>query len=122
MQGFKMKEQAIKNLNGRLTKSSDELMLDYENYLINRKLATNQKTVFIYDGARVLLTPRQIMVLELVASGFSNSKIARKLGVKVSAMKLLIYRLMRSLERALGENIDRFYLIIIAQRLGLNHD
>ena len=117
-----MKEQLIKSFNGKLTESPDELMLDYENYLRNRKLAINQKTVFIYNGAEILLTQRQIMVLQLVAQGFSNSKIARKLGVKVSAMKLLIYRLMRSLERVLCENIDRFYLVIIAQRLELSSE
>lgn len=57
--------------------------------------------------------------MEFVAKGYSNIKIAKELGVTESSIKLFIYRLMRKLEKRLSETIDRFYLVIIAQRLGL---
>ena len=60
--------------------------------------------------------------MEFVARGYSNIKIAKELGVTESSIKLFVYRLMRKLEKRLSETVDRFYLIIIAQRVGLIKD
>lgn len=97
-----------------------ELRLDYDNYLNERKLAVGQKILFYYDGIKIGLTQKQINVLKLVAKGYSNMKIARCMAVREDSVKLLIYRLMKYLEEVLEENVDRFYLVVIAQQLELD--
>ena len=115
-----MEEQILKDIyNGRQDKSSYQLMLDYENYLKERKYFTNQKTIFHYKETKLALTPRQVEVLKLIAMGFSNVTIASILTTKEATIKLFVYRLMKYLEAVLYESIDRFYLVIIAQQLDL---
>ncbi|OGI06431.1 MAG: hypothetical protein A3I68_01380 [Candidatus Melainabacteria bacterium RIFCSPLOWO2_02_FULL_35_15] len=97
-----------------------ELRLDYDNYLNERKLAVGQKILFYYGGIKIGLTQKQINVLKLVAKGYSNMKIARCMAVREDSVKLLIYRLMKYLEEVLEENVDRFYLVVIAQQLELD--
>ena len=116
-----MEDSSTENLLSRTQLSSPlEFQLDYDNYLNERKLALGQRILFYYSGIKIGLTQKQINVLKLVAKGFSNIKIAHCLYVKESAVKLLIYRLMKSLEEDLNESIDRFYLVVIAQQLGLD--
>lgn len=97
-----------------------ELKLDYDNYVTERRLAAGQKILFHYEGIKIGLTQKQINVLKLVSKGFSNIKIAHCMSAKETSIKLLIYRLMKSLEEVLGERVDRFYLIVIAQQLALD--
>ena len=97
-----------------------ELKLDYDNYLTERKLAVGQKILFYYSGIKIGLTQKQINVLKLVAKGYSNMKIAQCMIVREDSIKLLIYRLMKYLEEILEESVDRFYLVVIAQQLGLD--
>ena len=106
--------------NGVQLGSPLEFQLDYDNYLNERRLAAGQRILFYYDGIKIGLTQKQINVLKLVAKGFSNIKIAQCLSVKETAVKLLIYRLMKYLEEALDESVDRFYLVVIAQQLELD--
>ncbi len=87
-----------------------------------RKFNINRKYIYCYNGNQLRLTIKQIEILRLVAQGYSNSKIAKKLIMKESTLKITIYRLIKYLECILLEQIDRFYLIIIAQRLGIEHD
>ena len=97
-----------------------EFKIDYDNYLSEKRLTSNQRILFNYNECKIGLTPKQIKVLKLVAKGFSNLKIAQCLGAKESSVKILIYRLMKFLEKMLNESVDRFYLVIIAQQLGLD--
>ena len=116
-----MKDSSTENLlNGMQLSSPLEFRLDYDNYLSERRLALGQKILFYYNGIRIGLTQKQINVLKLVAKGFSNIKIAECIGARESSIKLLIYRLMKYLEEELGESVDRFYLVIIAQQLALD--
>ena len=97
-----------------------EFKLDYDNYLNEKRFSLNQRILFNYNGNTIGLTQKHIKVLKLVAKGFSNAKIAKCLGAKESSIKLLIYRLIKYLEEGLDESIDRFYLVVIAQQLGLD--
>lgn len=117
-----MREPRLKHTFKKFRRSSfNQLMLKYKKYLNHIKLTNNQKAIFNYNGITVGLTPKQIEVLKLIAKGFSNGKIAKKLLTKEATVKLLIYRLMKYLERMLyEENIDRFNLVIIAQKLDLD--
>lgn len=90
-------------------------ILDYENYVKQRKLATNQKFIFNYKGIKLAFTQKQVSVLKLVTKGYSNIKIAQILNAKEATIKLLTYRLMKYLEAILYEKIDRYYLVVIAQ-------
>ena len=118
-----MKEQLAKEMFKRKRgRTSYQLMLDYANYIKQRKLATNQKILFDYRGVKLAFTPKQLTVLNLVAKGFSNCKIAQLLLMKESTVKLLIYRLMKYMEAVLYDKIDRFYIVIIAQQLGLKDE
>jgi DNA-binding CsgD family transcriptional regulator len=108
------------SLNGIQLSSPFELQLDYDNYLNERRLASGRRILFNYNGSKIGLTQKQINVLKLVAKGFSNAKIAQCLSVREQAIKLLIYRLMKYIEKVLHESVDRFYLIVIAQQLGLD--
>lgn len=67
-------------------------------------------------------TERQFYILNLVARGYSNSRVAKEISIKESAVKINVYRLMKKLEAILNENIDRFYLVILAQRLKIEYD
>ncbi len=87
-----------------------------------RQFNINRKYIYCYNGNQLRLTIKQIEILRLVAQGYSNSKIARRLIMKESTLKITIYRLIKYLECVLLEKIDRFYLIIIAQRLGVEQD
>lgn len=107
-------------LSGTQLGSPLELKLDYDNFLNERKLAAGQKILFYYEGIKIGLTQKQIDVLKLVAQGYSNMKIAQFLRVREDSIKLLIYRLMKYLEKVLEENVDRFYLVVIAQQLALD--
>lgn len=100
-----------------MTSQSYSRDLNYEDYLRLRKSATNQKSIVEYMNIGFSLTQKQIEVLKLVALGFSNVKIAQILDAKEATIKLLIYRLTKRLETILGEKVDRFYLVIIAQKL-----
>ena len=106
--------------NGAQLSSHLEFQRDYDNYLNERRLAAGQRILFYYDGVKIGLTQKQINVLKLVAKGFSNIKIAQCLSVKETAVKLLVYRLIKYLEEMLSESVDRFYLIVIAQQLDLD--
>ena len=112
-----MKDSSLENLQ---VIAPLELRLDYDNYLTERKLAVGQKILFYYNGIKIGLTQKQINVLKFVAKGYSNIKIAHCMAVRETSMKLLIYRLMKYLEEALEESVDRFYLVVIAQQLGLD--
>ena len=115
-----MKDSFDDSLNGIQLSSPFEIDLDYDNYLNIKRLNANKRILFDYDGCKVGLTQKQIKVLKLVARGFSNAKIAKYLGVKEASIKLLLYRLIKSMEEEIYESIDRFYLIVIAQQLGLD--
>ena len=115
-----MEKQELKNLSRRNGKSSSyELLLDFENYIAKRKKIINQKVKFDYNNIKLELTPKQINVLKLVAKGLSNAKIANELSIRAAAVKLLVYRTIKYLEDNLHEQIDRFSLIILAQKLDL---
>ncbi|MBI1858516.1 MAG: hypothetical protein HYR97_05320 [Candidatus Melainabacteria bacterium] len=116
-----MQEQTLKHtLNKNINYSPLDLKLDFETYLRKRKINTNKKLLVEYEGIKIALTQKQIEVLTYVAKGYSNIKIAKELTAKESTMKLLIYRLIKYLESVLYERIDRFYLIIIAQKFNLD--
>ncbi len=116
-----MKDSSLESsLNGIQLSPPLEFKLDYDNYLNERRLAVGQRILFDYNEHKIGLTRKQIEVLKFVAKGYSNIKIAQCLGARESAIKLLIYRLMKDLEEILEESIDRFYLVVIAQRLGLD--
>lgn len=113
-----MEKQTIENILRRKRMGSfNSLVLEYKNYIKQKKINLNQRTILNCNGTKLALTLKQIQVLQLIAKGFSNSKIASKLGIKETTIKLLVYRLMRCLENILQENVDRFYLVIIAQQL-----
>ncbi len=116
-----MEDSQIDNLTGGVLVSSPlEFRIDYENYLNKRKLTSGRRFLFDYDEHTIGFTIKQISVLKLVAKGYSNLKIAQCLGMKEPAIKLLIYRMIKYLEETLHENVDRFYLVIIAQQLELD--
>ena len=116
-----MKDSSLEDsLNGIQLGSPFELQLDYDNYLTEKRLALGQRILFDYNEFKIGLTRKQIEVLKLVAKGFSNTKIAHCLCVKEASVKLLIYRLMKYMEESLEESVDRFYLVVIAQKLGLD--
>ena len=116
-----MKDSSLENSLSRAQFNSPlEFQFDYDNYLTEKKLALGQKILFNCNGVKIGLTQKQINVLKLVAKGFSNMKIAQCLSVKETAIKLLIYRLMKYLEETLEESVDRFYLVVIAQQLALD--
>ena len=96
--------------------------LEYTNYIKQRKFLTNQKVILKYDNLTLALTEKQAIVLGLVAEGLSNIKIAHELALKETAVKLIVYRLMKNLESTLFEKIDRFYLVIVAQKLKSEND
>ncbi len=98
-------------------KSIQQLMLEYNEYLEEKKILAGRKMICRYKDINLGLTPKQVELLKLVAKGFSNPKIAQKLKAKESTIKLSIYRLMKYLERRIYEHLDRFYLIIIAQQV-----
>ena len=116
-----MEDSHIENItNGIAIASSPlEFRIDYENYLNQRKLTSGRRFLFDYNESTIGFTLKQIKVLKLVSKGYANAKIAQCLGVRESAVKLLIYRMMKYLEEELSEDVDRFYLVIIAQQLGL---
>ena len=114
-----MSEHKLKKTHERVKESfSCEIKLDYEEYLRQRKFLLYQKRLFDFKGNRIALTEKQINILKLVAKGFSNTKIAGELSRKESTVKLSVHRIMKYLELVLDENVDRFYLIIIAQQIG----
>ena len=112
-----MREQLVKNLQDITEEVPIELKIAYENTLKIKAFKSYQKCLFVYKGKKVALTEKQIKVLRLVSCGFSNSRIAKTLNIKEPTVKILIYRLIKYLEIALDENIDRFYVIIIAQEM-----
>lgn len=113
-----MEKEKLKNISKRNGKSSSiELLLDFESYIEKRKKSVNQKVSFDYNNRKLELTPKQINVLKLVAKGLSNTKIANELSVQSAAVKLSIYRIIKYLEYNLNERIDRFNLVILAQKL-----
>ncbi len=116
-----MENSSLENsLSGAQLSSPLEFQLDYDNYLNEKRLTSGRRILFNYNGNKIALTQKQINVLKLVAKGFSNAKIAQCLSIKEQAIKLLIYRLMKYIEKVLYESVDRFYLIVIAQQLGLD--
>lgn len=105
--------------NKSTNKNSYELMLEYANYIKQRKLFTNKKFLFDYKGNKIPLTKKQISVLKLIGKGYSNIKIAKELLKKENSVKLFVYRLIIYFEKILNEQVDRFSIIIIAQDLKL---
>jgi DNA-binding CsgD family transcriptional regulator len=81
------------------------------------KLSINKRYLIKYRKADLLFTLKQMEVISLISKGFSNLKIAKQIGIRESTIKLMVYRLMRYLEDALGEKVDRFYLIILSQEV-----
>lgn len=123
LQFMAIQEQKIKNVFKRRRKcSSYQLMINYHNYIKQKQLNFGDKIMFKYKDLRFSLTPNQAEVLRLVAKGFSNMKIAKKLSKKEVTIKLFIYRLMKYLEDVLYESVDRFHLVIIAQGLILDSE
>ncbi len=117
-----MEDVQVDNLAGSvLVNSPLELRIDYESCLNEKKFASGRRFSFDYDGCKIGFTAKQIKALKFVAKGYSNQKIAHCLGMKESSIKLLIYRIMKYLEKELSENVDRFYLVIIAQQLELDN-
>lgn len=115
-----MQSQAVENFTSRKKVCNyNNLEPHFEKYIKLKKLNLNQKILINYKGTRIGFTERQIKVLKLIAKGLSNIKIAEKLQAKESAIKLLVYRLMKYLEEMFYERVDRYYLIIIAQELNL---
>ena len=93
-----------------------EKLLDYNNYVEQKKASKHSKVPVNYNSVQVRFTSRQIEILKLVAQGLSNTRIAKKLECKETAVKLIVYRIMKNLEDILYEDIDRYYLVIIAQQ------
>lgn len=123
LQFMAIQEQKIKNVFKRRRKcSSYQLMINYHNYIKQKQLNFGDKIMFRYKDLRFSLTPNQAEVLRLVAKGFSNMKIAKKLSKKEVTIKLFIYRLMKYLGDVLYESVDRFHLVIIAQGLILDSE
>lgn len=102
--------------------TTNNLMLEYETYIKTRASIINQKFPINYSNYNLRFTPKQMRVLELIAKGYSNRKIAKTLLIKESTLKLITYRLMKYLESIRRENIDRFYLIIIAQEIVVEYE
>ena len=63
------------------------------------------------------LTPRQLQVLELLAQGHPNKRIATRLGVSEATVKIHLGAIFRALEVA-----NRTQAVRAAQRLGLLAD
>lgn len=101
--------------------TTNNLRLEYESYIKTRATIINQKFPISYKNYNLRFTPKQMKVLEFIAKGYSNRKIAKELLLKESTLKLIIYRLMKYLEDIRRETIDRFYLIIIAQEIILEY-
>ena len=80
----------------------------------------SEKIILNYKETKMEFTKRQLEVMELVAKGFSNTKISHILKTNESTIKLLIYRIKKYIECITLERIDRFYLVIIAQELSLD--
>ena len=99
-----------------------EKLLDYNNYIEQKRASKHHKIPVDYNNVQVRLTSRQIKVLKLVAEGLSNTRIAKKLNCRETAVKLVIYRIMKNLEEILYEDIDRYYLVIIAQKFKFDID
>ncbi|OGI20814.1 MAG: hypothetical protein A3B68_09790 [Candidatus Melainabacteria bacterium RIFCSPHIGHO2_02_FULL_34_12] len=112
-------ELSHSELERKVEASPFERLLDYDNYLKQKKILLTKKTLIYYRGTYVALTEKQISILKLIAKGFSNLKIAQKLAVRETAIKLLIYRLMKYIGDVLHEKTDRYYLVIIAQEMDL---
>ena len=113
-----MEEQSQNNnFRKRTVNSGFNVMLDYKNYLKQKRLYPSNKAIFAYKGVKIALSQKQIRVLKLVAQGFSNIRVAHELSMKETTIKLLVYRLKKYLESVLYEDVDRFYLVIIAQEL-----
>ena len=94
-----------------------EKSLALANYINQKKASKYHKIPLDYNNIQIWFTTRQIEILKLVAQGLSNTKIARKLDCKEVAVKLIVYRIIKQLEAILYEDIDRYYLVIIAQQL-----
>ena len=97
-----------------------EKLLDYNNYVEQKKASKHHKVPVNYNSVQVRFTSRQIEILKLVAQGLSNTRIAKKLECKETAVKLIVYRIMKNLEDILYEDIDRYYLVILAQQFKLD--
>ncbi len=94
-----------------------EKLLAYNTYVKKKKANKCNKLPADYNNIKLSLTSRQIQVLKLVALGLSNCRIAKRLNCTESAVKLVIHRSVKYLERVICEDIDRFSLIIIAQQI-----
>ncbi len=81
------------------------------------KPGINKRFLVKYKDLDLLLTFRQMEIISLISMGYSNLKIAKKTKVRESAVKLMIYRLVKYLDRILEEKIDRFYLIVLSQEI-----
>lgn len=97
-----------------------EKLLDYNNYIEEKRASKHHKIPVDYNNVQVRFTSRQIEILKLVAQGLSNTRIAKKLNCRETAVKLVIYRITKNLEEILYEDIDRYYLVIIAQKFKFN--
>lgn len=98
-------------------RSPFELLIDYDNYIKKKRFATNKKSLFKFKDEYVAVTRKQIEILNLIAKGFSNSKIAKELNKSDNSVKLSVYRLIEYFERTLNIKLDRYLIIIVAQNL-----
>ena len=111
------KSELEKLFKRKRARSSHKLFFYYRNYIRDKKLIANHRIICTHGDLKLAFTQKQFTVLKLVALGFSNVKIAKRLGIKESTTKLLIYRIMKYLESVLYKRIDRFSLVIVAQEL-----
>lgn len=81
------------------------------------KLIVNKREIFFFREMELSLTQKQLEVLKLIAQGHSNAKVAKIMQSKESAIKISIYRIMKYLEHKLNSKIDRFYLVVLAQKI-----
>ena len=68
---------------------SDQLLLDHIHRCIEQDAELRAETEHAHEiiGRRAQLTPRQLRVMELVASGLSNRIIAEKLGISLKTVE-----------------------------------
>lgn len=86
------------------------------------KKTIRHKICFVYNSTTLAFTQRQFYVLDLIAKGYSNSRIAIERSVREEAVKIFVHRLIKKLEESLHEKVDRFSLVILAQKLKAEYD
>jgi DNA-binding NarL/FixJ family response regulator len=77
-------------------------------------LARDRLATALRGGAGSPLTPRQTTVLALLANGYGNAAIARRLGCSEHTVKNVVYELMGRLQAR-----NRAHAVALAVRAGL---